>query len=310
MIYFLLVVAMIFWSFSFIWYKEVYLNFSPLTVVFLRLAISSTLLFLFTASIKKLQKIQLKDYKLFLLAAFFEPFVYFLGEAFGMKLISSTLAAIIVATIPLFTPIAASYFYNEKLSAITLSGIILSVTGVCLVVFEKGFAISASIPGLLLMFLAVAGAIGYSVCVKKLADRYNSFTIVAWQNFIGAIYFFPLFIFFNPGMLKMFNYPLETFIPVLKMAIFASTLAFLFFTMGIGKIGITRANIFTNIIPVFTAILSFLLLGEQFNWVKITGIIIVITGLLLSQTGDFPRRISTNRESMAKTSLYEEDSRI
>jgi drug/metabolite transporter (DMT)-like permease len=127
MIYFLLVAAMIFWSFSFIWYKEVYLNFSPLTVIFLRLVISSSLLFLFTATIRKLQKIQIGDYKLFLLAAFFEPFIYFLGEAFGMKLISSTLAAIIVATIPLFTPIAAAYFYKERLSKINISGLILSV---------------------------------------------------------------------------------------------------------------------------------------------------------------------------------------
>jgi drug/metabolite transporter (DMT)-like permease len=287
MIYFLLVVAMIFWSFSFIWYKEVYLNFSPLTVIFLRLVISSSLLFLFTASIKRLQKIQAKDFKLYMLAAFFEPFIYFLGEAFGMKLISSTLAAIIVATIPLFTPIAAAYFYNERLSKINISGLILSVVGVCLVVFEKGFAITASLTGLLLMLLAVCGAIGYSVCVKKLTDSYNSFTIVAWQNFIGAIYFLPLFTFFNPGMGKIFSFPIETFIPVLKMAIFASTLAFLFFTMGIGKIGITRANIFTNIIPVFTAILSFFLLGESFTWIKIAGIGVVIAGLLLSQMGVF-----------------------
>lgn len=285
MIYFLLVVAMIFWSFSFIWYKEVYQFFSPLTLIFLRLVISSSLLFLFTAVIRKLQKIEKSDYKLFLLAAFFEPFVYFMGEAFGMKLISSTLAAIIIATIPLLTPLAAAYFYSERLSKINISGLLLSVMGVILVVFENGFAITASIPGILLMLVAVFGAIGYAVCVKRLAERYNSFTIVAWQNFIGAIYFLPLFLFFNPGMLDLFHQPFESFIPVIKMAIFASTLAFMFFTMGIGKIGITKANIFTNIIPVFTAILSFLLLGEQFTWIKITGIAVVITGLLLSQMG-------------------------
>ena len=291
MIYFLLIAAMIFWSFSFIWYKEVYLNFSPLTVIFLRLVISSSLLFLFTATIRKLQKIQPGDFKLFLLAAFFEPFIYFLGEAFGMKLISSTLAAIIVATIPLFTPIAAAYFYKEQLSKINISGLILSVAGVCMVVFEKGFAITASLSGILLMMLAVCGAIGYSVCIKTLAERYNSFTIVAWQNFIGAVYFLPLFLLFNPGFEKIFDSPFEAYIPVFKMAIFASTLAFMFFTMGIGKIGINRANIFTNIIPVFTAILSFLLLGERFTWIKIAGILIVITGLLLSQIGAFSQRV-------------------
>jgi drug/metabolite transporter (DMT)-like permease len=299
MIYFLLVVAMIFWSFSFIWYKEVYLNFSPLTVIFLRLVISSSILFLFTATIKKLQKLHSKDFKLFLLTAFFEPFIYFLGEAFGMKLISSTLAAIIIATIPLFTPIAAAYFYNERLSTINISGLIISIAGVCMVVFEKGFAITASLSGILLMMLAVCGAIGYSVCVKKLSERYNFFTIVAWQNFIGAIYFIPFFLLFNPGMEKMFTYPIETYIPVFKMAIFASTLAFLFFTMGIGKIGITRANIFVNIIPVFVAILSFLLLGERFTWIKIIGIGIVITGLLLSQLGAFSAGVQKSGERSA-----------
>jgi drug/metabolite transporter (DMT)-like permease len=291
MIYFLLVIAMIFWSFSFIWYKEVYVNFSPLTVIFLRLVISSFILFLFTASLGKLQKLESKDVRFFLLAAFFEPFIYFLGEAFGMKLISSTLAAVIVATIPLFTPIAAVYFYNERLSKINISGLILSIAGVCMVVFEKGFAINASLSGILLMLLAVSGAIGYSVCVKKLAGRYNAFTIVAWQNLIGAIYFIPLFLFFNPGLEKIFSHPIESYIPVFKMAIFASTLAFMFFTMGISKIGICRANIFTNIIPVFTAILSFLLLGERFTWIKIAGIGVVITGLILSQMEVFSPRI-------------------
>jgi drug/metabolite transporter (DMT)-like permease len=165
-----------------------------------------------------------------------------------------------------------------------------------MVVFEKGFAITASLSGILLMMLAVSGAIGYSVCIKTLAERYNSFTIVAWQNFIGAVYFLPLFLLFNPGFEKIFDFPFEAYIPVFKMAIFASTLAFMFFTMGIGKIGINRANIFTNIIPVFTAILSFLLLGERFTWIKIAGIVIVITGLLLSQIGAFSQRVQKIQE--------------
>ncbi len=286
MVYLLLVVAMILWSFTFIWYKEVYLNFSPITLVFLRLFISTVLLFLFSIAIKKLVRIKRKDLWLFMVAAMFEPFIYFIGESFGMKLVSSTIAAIIVATIPLFTPLAASFFYKEKLTRVNLIGLVVSIIGVAFVVFEKGFTQVASFRGILLMLVAVTGAIGYSVSVKKLTESYNAFTIVAWQNLLGMIYFAPIFFLLDKGYVNLLSFPIEAFIPVLKMAVGASTIAFLLFTIGIGKIGVTRANMFTNIIPVCTAILSFFMLNEAFTWYKIAGIVIVIAGLFMSQIGE------------------------
>lgn len=286
MVYLLLIVAMILWSFTFIWYKEVYLNFSPITLVFLRLFISSVLLFIFSITIRKLRRIRRKDFWLFMLAAMFEPFIYFIGESFGMKLVSSTIAAIIVATIPLFTPLAASFFYKERLTRVNLAGLVVSIVGVSFVVFERGFTQVSSFTGILLMLLAVGGAVGYSVSVKKLTENYNAFTIVAWQNLIGMIYFAPLFFLIDKGYMNLLSFPVVAYFPVLKMAIGASTIAFLLFTIGIGKIGVTRANMFTNIIPVCTAILSFFMLGESFTWYKITGIMIVIAGLFMSQIGE------------------------
>ena len=70
--------SMIFWSFSFVWVKVVYEAYGPLTTVLFRLLISSGLLLLFTVASHKLQKIQPGDLKLFVLLAFFEPFLYFM----------------------------------------------------------------------------------------------------------------------------------------------------------------------------------------------------------------------------------------
>jgi drug/metabolite transporter (DMT)-like permease len=44
-----------------------------------------------------------------------------------------------------------------------------------------------------------------------------------------------------------------------------------------------RANTFINLIPVFVAVTSFFVLNESMDLQKITGIIIVITGLFLAQ---------------------------
>ena len=47
--------------------------------------------------------------------------------------------------------------------------------------------------------------------------------------------------------------------------------------------GITRANVFSNCIPVFTALFSFILMGDKLTFQNVTGMAIVIAGLFMSQ---------------------------
>ncbi len=82
-------------------------------------------------------------------------------------------------------------------------------------------------------------------------------------------------------------------------SIFASSIAFIFYANGIQKIGAGKASIFSNTIPVFTAIFSFIIPGDMITIQIISGIIIVIGGLLLSQMTrrkilKSPRRIKNN----------------
>jgi drug/metabolite transporter (DMT)-like permease len=48
--------------------------------------------------------------------------------------------------------------------------------------------------------------------------------------------------------------------------------------------GISKANVFSNCIPVFTAIFSFLLIGDKLSLQNILGMLIVVAGLFLSQS--------------------------
>jgi drug/metabolite transporter (DMT)-like permease len=47
--------------------------------------------------------------------------------------------------------------------------------------------------------------------------------------------------------------------------------------------GITRANVFSNCIPLFTALFSFILMGDMLTVQNVAGMGIVITGLFMSQ---------------------------
>jgi len=283
LVYVAVVFAMVFWAFSFVWVKEVYVAYGPLTTVFFRLIIATILMLTYGLIIGHLVKIEKKDYRTFLLLAFFEPFLYFMGESFGLKYVSSTMGAIIIATIPLFSPIAASRYHGEKLALRNLIGILLSFIGVGIVVFDDSANFAASPLGICLEFLAVFSAIGYTVVLKKLSGKYNATTIITYQNFIGIFFFFPFWLVFESKTLVATSFSLPAFIAIAKLAVFASCIAFILYAYSVKNLGINGANIFINIIPVLTAVFAWYILDEPLSFRKMVGIAVVIAGLFIAQ---------------------------
>jgi len=283
LVYISLILAMLFWGYTFVAFKFALESFKPISIIFLRLVISVIFLFVLARLTGKLQSIQRADYKYFLILALFEPFFYFLGESFGLTYVSSTLGSVIIALIPLIVPIAAYFIYRERLSILNWIGLIVSFGGVLAVVFSSEVELIARLKGVLLLFLAVLSGVGYSLTVKGLSHKYNGYTITAYQNALGLIMFLPLFLWFDAGSIMSLHLTKNAVISLIYLAIFGSSLTFVLFTFAIREIGASRANIFSNLIPVFTAIFSYFLLKESMPGLKIAGIFIVLIGVFLSQ---------------------------
>ncbi len=274
---------MIFWAFSFIWFKIANETLPPVTIVFFRLLFAVILLTVYLVFTKKYMKIKKQDLKLFIMLAVFEPFFYFLGESFGLTYVSATVCSVLISTIPVFATIGAWLLFKERLKAINYAGIIMSFAGVIVFILNKDGGISYNIKGLGLIFLAVFSAVGYNLTLSKLVGSYSPVYIVNVQNLIGAILFLPLFLIMDFN--QFINTPLniKMFIPVIELAAFASCGAFILFAFAVRNIGITKANVFTNCIPVFTALFSFILLNEKLTVQNLIGMVIVIAGLFMSQ---------------------------
>lgn len=281
--YILVILSMVFWGFSFVWSKIVLNYYDPVTTVLLRLILSSAIMFAGLKLFNRVQKIKAEDYKLFLLSALLNPFLYFLGENYGLQLSSPTVAAVIVATIPLFTPILGYISFKEKLSILNIVGLFVSFFGVIFMLIDKDLSFSASPIGVGWLFLAVITAVLYAVMLKKLAFKYDPFTIIATQNLIGAFYFLPLFFILDFQQFILVKPNAELITSLLLLAFFASSLAFAFFTIGAREIGISKTSLFSNLIPVFTAIFSWFILKEHFEIQKIGGMALVLSGVILSQ---------------------------
>jgi drug/metabolite transporter (DMT)-like permease len=256
--------------------------------------ISFLLLFGSVTLFGKFEKIRKEDYKLFLLSALFNPFLYFLGESYGLKMSSSTISSVIIATIPLFSPVVAYYTLKEKLTRLNIIGMMVSFAGIILMLVDGKLNLSASPLGIVLLLFAVATAITYSVFLKKLSSKYSAINIITVQNLIGALYFLPFFLFLEMENFFTVKPDFKLISSLLSLAVFCSSLAYILFTIAMREIGVGRTNMFTNLIPVFTAVFSFFLLGEEFNIQKLSGMAIVIVGLYLSQIKKSPPVIIMN----------------
>ncbi len=204
-VYISVITAVILWGFSFIWTNSLLLqNFPVYPLVFFRMTFAAIIISAVSFIAGKVEKIAKKDIKWFLLLVFLEPFIYFIGETFGLKIVNSpTLGSIIISTIPIFALIAGMTFFKERVTPVNVFGILITLPGILLVVFEKGEIDISHYTGIVLLFVAVFAAVGYSMVVKKLAGSYNSYTIVTYQHILGALYFLPMFLIYD---YKDFNF--------------------------------------------------------------------------------------------------------
>jgi drug/metabolite transporter (DMT)-like permease len=268
---------------SFVWTKQLLAFFKPETIVFLRLVISTVLLLVFSLSIRKLEKVKKEHWLMFGLLSIFQPFLYFIGEGYGVKYTSASMASIMIATIPLFTPIGAAIFLKEKVRWINIAGLLLSFSGVLVIVFSDGFSAIASLKGMLFLLGAVFSAAGYYLLLKRVADHYNSFTVATYQNFVGIILFLPLVLWDGGNDLAKFDFSYEILWPLLALSVLASSLAFIFNTSGVRILGPTKSAAFTNVIPVFTVVFAFIILKESISFQQLAGMGVVLSGLILVQ---------------------------
>ncbi|MDD4232680.1 MAG: EamA family transporter, partial [Candidatus Cloacimonetes bacterium] len=61
------------------------------------------------------------------------------------------------------------------------------------------------------------------------------------------------------------------------------------FTDVIRSLGVAKSNVFTNLIPVFTVVLAFIILGDSIGIRTILGLGLTLVGLFVSQYADLKK---------------------
>ena len=278
--------AIILWGMSYIWTDQlIALNIPIFYFVFVRIVMAGIILFLFNTAYGRIKRMQRRDIPKFLLLAFFEPFIYFICETYGLKLTGSpTISAMVIATIPIFSIGAGMLFFKEKINGVNIFGITLSLVGIVMVAMSKGSLGEHFVWGIILLLIAVISEVGHASITKSLSGNYSSQIIVMYQFLIGSIYLFPLFIWKGIGGFDIKTYfSPEVWYPITCLAILCSSLAFSLWVSTIKNLGVAKSSIFSALIPVAAAIIAWLIGHELLNSRQWIGIGISTIGVILSQ---------------------------
>ena len=299
--YLAVVTAMLIWAGAGIAVKEALVVFSPLTLIVLRFTLAVLLMLCIGLVFRKnevvgLQKVDRKDLPLFLLGGLFQPFLYFIFETYTYQSFASpTIAEALLSTQPVMAPLFALVLLRERVTRNNIIGIVLSTVGMLmlLLVGANDFAMGSSW-GVLLAVLTVSMSVSYSVVLRKIPAKYSPLSIVFYvQSFALLLFYLVWGVGLCSGGVELCSSGVEwcsggvewwrSCAAVVYLAVLASVAAFVLFCYTVREIGVTRANVFNNVRPVFTAILMWLIFDEVLPVWKLVGIVVIIVGLFVSQ---------------------------
>lgn len=297
--YLAVVTAMLIWAGAGIAVKEALIVFSPLTLIVLRFTLAVLIMLAVGLSFRRneilgLQLVAKRDIPLFLLGGLFQPFLYFIFETYTYQSFASpTIAEAMLSTQPVLAPVFAFLLLRERVTRNNIVGILLSTIGMLmlLLVGADSYAMGNSW-GVLLAVVTVSMSVSYTVILRRIPTCYSSLSIVFYVQSFSLILFYVVWMIMGEASTLFYNAAqlvqnttqfLHSGAAVLYLAVFASVAAFVLFCYTVREIGVTRANVFNNVRPVFTALLMWLIFDEVLPIWKLIGIIIIIIGLFISQ---------------------------
>jgi drug/metabolite transporter (DMT)-like permease len=170
-----------------------------------------------------------------------------------------------------------------------MSGVALAFSGLIVITIgETDMSLNLIEPvGVLLMVAAALCWAVYSVFGKKVLQRYSNQVATACAFLLGALFLVPFAI--SEGRLNaLLDSSWLTWFSVLFLAIPCSVVAYILWNYMIRVIDVTKMLVSLYFIPIPTAILSYVFLGERVTYPLILGAALVIIGVYLTESPTRP----------------------
>jgi drug/metabolite transporter (DMT)-like permease len=205
--------------------------------------------------------------------------------AFGETRVSSSLAAILIASLPLVVAFLALRFdRSERPTRTRLLGMLIGLAGVAaLVGIDIGGTTSELIGAGAILIATLGYACGPLIVNRQLSDADPLGPVTAAMA-IASIILLP----FGVGDFPTQTPPGEAILSVVVLGLVCSALAFLIFFRLIAEVGPSRATVITYVNPVVALALGVAVLDESVTAGAVAGLLLILAGSWLSTDGRVP----------------------
>ena len=209
--------------------------------------------------------------------------VFYQGLAYtSAHYTTATNMGLINAFIPIFTIIVGIFILNVRPSLAAILGSILSLIGLTYVMAQGQWshllALGDSYIGDVLMLIAVFFYACYGILLKKWQIQIPLISSLYIQICFALVLHLPFVLWMDVDAINTNNVW-----SIAYAGIFPSIAAPFLWMMAVQKLGPNRSSIFMNLMPIFTAMIAYVWLGESWTIYHTVGGLVILFGILLAQ---------------------------
>lgn len=290
------------WGLPYLLIKVAVAEVDPAVVVFVRLALSAVVLIPIAVAAGAFRNGLLRRWRRLGLIASVGIVVPFLLIGYGEQHITSSLAALLVASDPLFIVLLALVFdASERASGTRLLGLVLGLIGVAALF---GLDVGGDSLGLLGAAMVLVAAVCYALSallVKGLADVPRLGSVTATCG-VAAVLIAPLAATRLPTRMP----DAGVIAAMLALGVLCTALAYVLYFSLILEAGATRSSLITYVNPAVAVLLGVVILSEPLTLGTVVGFGLILvgcalaTGLRVPRRSGQPHRIANNSSELVE----------
>ena len=261
--------------------------YSPEVLVTGRLLIASIVLLGFVLIVFKKINIDLSNWRYYFFMSIVGIVAPFLLISYGQIGINSSLAGILMSTMPISTLILSHFFLDdENMTKKKLIGFLVAFTGIIILIMpDKNIIENNIIDGIHSELMVIGGAILYSFAAVygkrfKITNPLNASTgVILYSAAIMSIY-----IMLNIDLAPHSYGDYKHIMAMVVLGVFCTAIATIIYFQILQSSGATFISIMNYLIPVWAILFGVIFFNEDVSWNYLIGLIIVILGIQISQT--------------------------
>jgi drug/metabolite transporter (DMT)-like permease len=300
--YVLLTLTPLFWACNWIVGRGFAVDVPPMTMTFLRWLFAIAILAPFAwPHVRRDWPLVRRNWKVLALLGSIGIGTHNALAYLGLNYTTATNGVILNSFIPVMIVAFSWLFLRERLTAMQLAGVGVSLAGVLAILSGGSLASLAAFRlngGDVLIILSMAMWSAYTIGLRWRPAGLHMLTFLFVLTCFGELAVLPLFL----GELafgRQMQLTVDNVVALAAVGLFSSVLAYIFWNRGVEMVGASVAGLFVHLMPAFGIVLAWLFLGERLELFHVAGIALIVSGIAI--TSRFARRPAIVASAAADT---------